>query len=119
MVAFLYPKPTAAAAACLVSAGRRLIRHDACLRTIESKSSSTYKSTVKLSNVTSQSVAFKFKTNAPARYSVKPVLGKVPPKETVIVFGASLSIPPGLRCTGSLTQSLMHFSPMRGAAAGT
>ncbi|KAG0002779.1 hypothetical protein BGZ80_000947 [Entomortierella chlamydospora] len=43
-------------------------------------------SKVKLKNLSSTPVGFKFKTNAPTKYSVKPVLGVVSPGETVKVF---------------------------------
>ncbi|KAF9090079.1 hypothetical protein BGX23_006227 [Mortierella sp. AD031] len=43
-------------------------------------------SKVKLKNVSSSPVGYKFKTNAPMKYSVKPVLGVLAPDESVKIF---------------------------------
>ncbi|KAF9114966.1 hypothetical protein BGX27_009294 [Mortierella sp. AM989] len=51
-----------------------------------SKVASGQVSKVKLKNLSSTPLGFKFKTNAPMKYSVKPVLGVVAPGETVKVF---------------------------------
>ncbi|KAG0252374.1 hypothetical protein BG011_007015 [Mortierella polycephala] len=43
---------------------------------------------IKLKNLTSTTtIGYKFKTNAPLKYSVKPVLGTLAPGETVKVYG--------------------------------
>jgi hypothetical protein len=44
-------------------------------------------SKVKLKNLSSSPVGYKFKTNAPIKYSVKPVLGVLAPDESVKIFG--------------------------------
>ncbi|KAF9147654.1 hypothetical protein BG015_010668 [Linnemannia schmuckeri] len=43
-------------------------------------------SKVKLKNLSSSPVGYKFKTNAPMKYSVKPVLGVLAPDESVKIF---------------------------------
>ncbi|KAG0304614.1 hypothetical protein BGZ97_001398 [Linnemannia gamsii] len=43
-------------------------------------------SKVKLKNLSSSPVGYKFKTNAPIKYSVKPVLGVLAPDESVKIF---------------------------------
>ncbi|KAK3810780.1 MAG: PapD-like protein [Benniella sp.] len=43
-------------------------------------------SRIKLKNMTSTPVGYKFKTNAPMKYSVKPVLGALGPDESVKIF---------------------------------
>jgi hypothetical protein len=44
-------------------------------------------SKVKLKNLSSSPVGYKFKTNAPMKYSVKPVLGVLAPDESIKIFG--------------------------------
>ncbi|KAH7047673.1 PapD-like protein [Linnemannia elongata] len=43
-------------------------------------------SKVKLKNLSSSPVGYKFKTNAPMKYSVKPVLGVLAPDESIKIF---------------------------------
>ncbi|KAG0349494.1 Motile sperm domain-containing protein 2 [Podila humilis] len=51
-----------------------------------SKVSSGLVSQIKIKNVLPTPVGYKFKTNAPLRYSVKPVLGVLAPGESIKVF---------------------------------
>ncbi|KAJ3035495.1 hypothetical protein HDV00_003701 [Rhizophlyctis rosea] len=55
-------------------------------RFTDSRLSVGYISRLTLTNRNNKPVGFKFKTNAPARYSVKPVLGTLEPNASVDVF---------------------------------
>ncbi|KAG9327091.1 hypothetical protein KVV02_008721 [Mortierella alpina] len=48
---------------------------------------------LRLKNLSADSIGFKFKTNAPLKYSVKPVLGALAPGESIKIFGI-LPFPP-------------------------
>ena len=60
---------------------------------IASKVSSGLVSKLKIKNLLSAPVGYKFKTNAPLRYSVKPVLGVLAPGQSIEVFGMKLRAP--------------------------
>ncbi|KAF9187699.1 hypothetical protein BGZ51_001146 [Haplosporangium sp. Z 767] len=51
-----------------------------------SKVSSGLVSKLKIKNLSSTPVGYKFKTNAPLRYSVKPVLGVLTPEQSIEIF---------------------------------
>ncbi|KAG0055575.1 hypothetical protein BGZ83_008186 [Gryganskiella cystojenkinii] len=42
---------------------------------------------LKLENPTTSPIGYKFKTNSPMKYSVKPVIGVVPAGETIKISG--------------------------------
>ncbi|CAO3563250.1 unnamed protein product [Mortierella alpina] len=46
---------------------------------------------LRLKNLSTESIGYKFKTNAPSKYSVKPVLGALAPGETLKIFVRSES----------------------------
>ncbi|KAG9325044.1 hypothetical protein KVV02_001043 [Mortierella alpina] len=58
----------------------------AILASLASKVSSGLVSKLKIKNLLTSHVGYKFKTNAPLRYSVKPVLGVLAPGQSIEVF---------------------------------